>query len=88
MDTSSALQLKQQTFSEYENRCKLKETFFVFVQNMFSKILPFKCNAIEMSVTTVNLRNELNFWNVHGIMNTSGLLQSNLKPEYFWPLTK
>ena len=22
------------------------------------------------------LRNELNFWNVHGIMNTSGLLQS------------
>ena len=22
------------------------------------------------------LRNELNFWNVHGIMNTLGLLQS------------
>ena len=22
------------------------------------------------------LRNEFNFWNVHGIMNTSGLLQS------------
>ena len=24
------------------------------------------------------LRNEFNVWNVHGIMNTSGLLQSNL----------
>ena len=23
-----------------------------------------------------DLRNEFNFWNVHGIMNTSGLLQS------------
>ena len=25
----------------------------------------------------VHLRNEFNFWNVHGIMTTSGLLQSN-----------
>ena len=24
------------------------------------------------------LRNEFNFWNVHGIMNTLGLLQSKL----------
>ena len=24
----------------------------------------------------IHLRNEFNFWNVHGIMNTSGLLQS------------
>ena len=23
-----------------------------------------------------HLRNEFNFWNVHGIMNTSGLVQS------------
>ena len=27
------------------------------------------------------LRNEFNFWNVHGIMNTSGLLQSNTLQE-------
>ena len=27
-------------------------------------------------VFTVYLRNEFQFWNVHGIMNTSGLLQS------------
>ena len=27
----------------------------------------------------VHLSNEFNFWNVHGIMNTSGLLQSNVK---------
>ena len=45
---------------------------------MFNKILPLKCNAIEMSVTMIYLRNEFNFWNVHGIMNTSGLLQSKL----------
>ena len=24
----------------------------------------------------IHLRNKFNFWNVHGIMNTSGLLQS------------
>ena len=27
------------------------------------------------------LRNEFNFWNVHGIMNTSGLVQSNTLHE-------
>ena len=27
---------------------------------------------------TVHLRNEFNFWNIHGIMNTSDLLQSKL----------
>ena len=26
----------------------------------------------------IHLRNEFNFWNVHGIMNTSGLFQSKL----------
>ena len=26
-------------------------------------------------------RNEFDFWNVHGIMNTSGLLQSKLGPK-------
>ena len=29
------------------------------------------------SVHQIHLRNEFDFWNVHGIMNTSGLLQSN-----------
>ena len=30
------------------------------------------------------LRNEFNFWNVHGILDTSGLLQSNFArdPKY------
>ena len=28
------------------------------------------------------LRNEFNFWNVHGIMNTSGLLQSGLHVNF------
>ena len=30
-----------------------------------------------ISFAPVFLRNEFNFWNVHGIMNTSGLVQSN-----------
>ena len=29
------------------------------------------------------LRNEFNFWNVHGIMNTWGLLHSNKGPKGF-----
>ena len=29
----------------------------------------------------VHLRNEFNFWDVHGIMNTSGLLQSKWSPK-------
>ena len=31
-----------------------------------------------MRFQSIHLRNEFNFWNVHGIMNTSGLLQSKL----------
>ena len=33
----------------------------------------------------VYLRNEFDFWKVHGIMNTAGLLQSKLcrRPEVF-----
>ena len=30
----------------------------------------------ELVSNTVYFRNEFNFWNVHGIMNTSGLLQN------------
>ena len=30
-----------------------------------------------------HLRNEFNFWNVHGIMNTSGLVQSKWSPKGF-----
>ena len=29
----------------------------------------------------LSLRNEFNFWKVHGIMNTSGLCKVNVKPE-------
>ena len=31
---------------------------------------------LKIIIYNVNIRNEFNFWNVHGIMNTSGLLQS------------
>ena len=31
----------------------------------------------------VHLRNECNFWKVHGIMNTSGLVQSKCSPKGF-----
>ena len=30
-----------------------------------------------------HLRNEFNFWNVHGMMNTLGLLQSKFSPKVF-----
>ena len=33
------------------------------------------------------LRNEFYFWNVHGTMNTSGLLQSKWNPMGFFTLT-
>ena len=36
-----------------------------------------------VSYYCISLRNKLNFWNVHGIMNTSGLLQSELSPLGF-----
>ena len=34
------------------------------------------------SAALVHLRNKFNFWNVHGIMNTSGLLQSRLHKNF------
>ena len=35
------------------------------------------CTHILIPINIVkHLRNEFNFWNVHGIMNTSGLVQS------------
>ena len=32
---------------------------------------------MNMGESSIHLRNEFNFWNVHGIMNTSVLVQSN-----------
>ena len=37
------------------------------------------CVFQQFLACTVHLRNEFNFWNVHGIMNTSGLLQIKVK---------
>ena len=34
-----------------------------------------KINSIRMNFECYYLRNEFNFWNVHGTMNTSGRLQ-------------
>ena len=42
-----------------------------------------KHNTIITKFGTKNLRNEFIFWNVHGIMNTSGLVQSKLSPKGF-----
>ena len=32
--------------------------------------------SIDKTIESIHLRNEFDFWNVHRIMNTSGLLQS------------
>ena len=36
-------------------------------------------HALKSITTCIHLRNEFDFWKVHGIMNTSGLLQRDLK---------
>ena len=41
------------------------------------KIIPFQ------NLWPVSLSNEFDFWYGHGIMNTSGLLQSNWRPKGF-----
>ena len=33
-----------------------------------------------MFIINVNISNKFNFWSVHGIMNTSGVLQSQREP--------
>ena len=34
---------------------------------------------VNVFLNRKHLRNEFNFWNVHGIMNTSGLVQSKFR---------
>ena len=36
--------------------------------------LTLQAHVLQYSVSRQYLRKEFNFWNVHGIMNTSGLL--------------
>ena len=40
-------------------------------------------NIANMSVNINILRSKFNFWSVHGIINTSGLLQSKRGPKDF-----
>ena len=52
------------------------DIFFLFMKDIIQTDLPLK-------TTHVSFKNEFNFWNVHGIMNTSGLLQSKRSPSGF-----
>ena len=48
-----------------------------YSQNRSALLCKLKRDNSLLTIYSVNyLRNEFNFWNVHGIMNTSGLLQS------------
>ena len=47
-----------------------------FILHMRFGEQPLLLHTHSMKAKTKYLRNEFNFWNVHGIMNTSGLLQS------------
>ena len=38
-------------------------------------------SSSDIELISTHLRNEFNFWDVHGIMNTSGLLQSKWSPK-------
>ena len=51
-----------------------KTVLFSIIINDFY-ILDIK---IISNISNANISNKFNFWNVHGIMNTSGLLQSSL----------
>ena len=41
-----------------------------------TKVICYVVCCFASHIKQIYLRNEFNFWNVHGIMNTSGLLQS------------
>ena len=62
--------------------CLFNETVLLSTHNIFW--LRYKKNIIFsyslLSGGLVYLRNKLDFWTVHGIMNISGLLQVNVKP--------
>ena len=47
----------------------------------FGCLLAYRTNCETLTIQL--LRNEFNFWNVHGIMNTSGLVQSKWSPKGF-----
>ena len=55
---------------------------FISMINTTSKRLKAR-NFFICRYFSVYIRNEFNFWNVHGIMNTSGLVQSKLSPKGF-----
>ena len=54
----------------------------MFSHNLGSDLCFGRCLRLDICLCLlvhkryVHLRNEFNFWNVHGIMNTSDLLQS------------
>ena len=58
-------------FSHY---CLLKQE--EFKKKSFSKIKKTFNRFTIFYLISAHLRNEFNFWKVHGIMNTSGLVQS------------
>ena len=53
----------------------LGSLFCLFLSGHLRQVLLYDVDNI-ISDEQIQLRNEFNFWNVHGIMNTSGLLQS------------
>ena len=53
--------------------CRWQWRFQITIMTFESKV---KVNYTKNLYYVLYLRNEFNFWNVHGIMNTSGLVQS------------
>ena len=68
-------------FWSYKVRCENAKVSLGFMtrcgtEKKLKRILPETTSSDGISIYFVYLRNEFDLWNVHGIMTTSGLLQS------------
>ena len=63
--------------------------FFFFRDFLYRKVVEKSAgrHAVSQNISCVvnsrYLRNNVDFWSVHGIMNSSGLLQSKRSPKGF-----
>ena len=55
---------------------EIKEGHIKCISILWSRLMKDIQNVHSSCNENSHLRNEFNFWSVHGIMNTSGLLQS------------
>ena len=67
------------------NYIKIRSSSYIFCifEKLFQQGIEYIWNIKALGPVSSSLRTEFDFWNVHGIMNTSGLLQSKRSPKGF-----